>query len=155
MAAPEQVWTLAADRTTEVMLGIVCVGLVHALVLPRFAGDVLRRSLRSTFASMAHYAAVILRPGTPDRVYTILRRQMAGEVIKFAGSTAGYKDDPIGANAQFSCPKGIAVDREGNVYVADPGVGVIRKISPAGAVSTLAGSTSERLAVKRLSNPNR
>ena len=96
VATPEQVWTLAADRATEVTLGIVCVGLVHAVVLPRFAGDALRRSLRATFASMAHYAAVILRPGTPDRVFTVLRRQMAGEVIKF---------DSLRSYAVFEAPE--------------------------------------------------
>lgn len=96
VAVPGQVWTLAADRATEVTLGIVCVGLVHAVVLPRFAGDALRRSLRSTFLSMARYAAVILRPGTPDRVFTILRRQMAGEVIKF---------DALRSYAVFEAPE--------------------------------------------------
>jgi len=96
VAAPTQVWNLAADRATAVTLGIVCVGLVHAIVLPRFAGDALRRSLRSTFASMARYAAVILRPGTPGHVFTALRRQMAGDVIKF---------DALRSYAVFEAPE--------------------------------------------------
>jgi DNA-binding beta-propeller fold protein YncE len=47
--------------------------------------------------------------------------------------------DGIGALALFSNPMGIAVDRAGNAYIADTGNHVIRKVSPAGLVSTLAG----------------
>lgn len=58
----------------------------------------------------------------------------------FAGraSTAGAADG-AGANARFNRPWGVATDRDGNVYVADAGNYTVRKITPAGAVSTLAG----------------
>jgi sugar lactone lactonase YvrE len=45
-----------------------------------------------------------------------------------------------GTIALFQTPSGIAVDSAGNVYVADTGNSVIRKITPAGLVSTLAGT---------------
>jgi len=45
----------------------------------------------------------------------------------------------FGGSAQFSDPRGIAVDRAGNAYVADTGNHIIRKISPSGLVSNLAG----------------
>jgi sugar lactone lactonase YvrE len=48
--------------------------------------------------------------------------------------------DGTGRNAYFNGPKGIAVDAQGNVYVADTGNHVIRKVIPAaGVVTTLAG----------------
>jgi len=62
-----------------------------------------------------------------------------GEVSTFAGSTEGYKDG-TGADAQFYDPRGVAVDLFSNVYVVDAGNFLIRKITPGGVVSTLAGS---------------
>lgn len=44
-----------------------------------------------------------------------------------------------GVNAVFYSPQGVAVDGTGNVYVADEGNNLIRKINPSGNVSTLAG----------------
>ncbi len=49
-------------------------------------------------------------------------------------------DDGMGAAARFSNPVGVAVDAAGNVYVGDSGNHTIRKITPAGIVTTLAGS---------------
>ena len=60
-------------------------------------------------------------------------------VSTLAGSTQGYTDGP-GATAQFLIPIGVAVDGSGNVYVAERGGHKIRKVTPSGVVSTLAGS---------------
>ena len=65
----------------------------------------------------------------------------AGVVSTFAGSTWGYHD-ATGTAAQFDSPVGVAVDSSGNVYVADENNHRIRKITSAGVVSTLAGSTA-------------
>lgn len=69
----------------------------------------------------------------------------AGVVSTLAGSgTAGYLDGPA-ATAAFNAPKGVAVDGQGTVYVADYGNNCIRAISPAGMVSTWAGTTAPGL----------
>lgn len=57
-----------------------------------------------------------------------------------AGNGAAESSDGIGISASFSYPQGIAIDTQGNVYVADAGNNKIRKITPAGAVTTFAGS---------------
>jgi len=71
---------------------------------------------------------------------TIRRISPAGQ----AGTLAGLAGNPgsndgVGDNAQFRNPWGVAVDRSGTVYVADTSSSTIRKITPAGAVSTFAG----------------
>jgi streptogramin lyase len=48
-------------------------------------------------------------------------------------------DDGTGSAARFWNPQGVAVDSAGNVYVADVGSDTIRKVTPAGVVTTLAG----------------
>jgi len=57
----------------------------------------------------------------------------------FAGRPLGGSADGIGSNAQFYNPSGVAVDTNGNVYVADSGNNEIRKLAPSGFVSTIAG----------------
>jgi formylglycine-generating enzyme required for sulfatase activity len=62
-----------------------------------------------------------------------------GIVSTLAGSRTGQGGFGEGANARFSSPKGIVADSIGNVYVADSSNNNIRKITPTGIVSTLAG----------------
>jgi DNA-binding CsgD family transcriptional regulator/DNA-binding beta-propeller fold protein YncE len=63
-----------------------------------------------------------------------------GQVVLFAGAEeAGYRNGD-GAEARFDRPVGVAVDRHGTVFVADQGNARVRRISPLGQVSTLAGS---------------
>lgn len=55
----------------------------------------------------------------------------------------GHQDGP-GVSAQFWKPNGIAIDSNSNLYVADTFNHVIRKITPAGDVSTIAGTPQQR-----------
>ncbi|MEW6126876.1 MAG: NHL repeat-containing protein [Acidobacteriota bacterium] len=62
-----------------------------------------------------------------------------GEVTTLAGTgAAGYQDGEA-QSAMFDTPGGIAVDKLGNIFVADTGNDAIRKISKQGEVTTIAG----------------
>ena len=64
-----------------------------------------------------------------------------GVVTDVAGLRRTYgRADGAGIEARFSSPRGLAVDPSGNVYVADTDNNSIRKIDPAGNVTTVAGT---------------
>ncbi len=96
--------------------------------------------------------------GLKPAAFSITRVQLAGLVAvlafaagaraqsltftHFAGSPGGADSvDASGSDARFYSPQGVAIDGSGNVYVADTGNYTIRKITPGGAVTTLAGKT--------------
>jgi len=72
--------------------------------------------------------------------HTIYKITPAGVISVLAGSGVAGNNNAQGALASFNAPIGIAVDGQGNVYVADSGNNLIREISPAGLVTTLAGN---------------
>lgn len=78
---------------------------------------------------VADYSNNVVRKITPGGVVTTL----AGK----RGFTGGA--DGTGSAARFLTPNGIAVDPSGNLYVADYNADTIRKVTPAGVVTTLAG----------------
>jgi sugar lactone lactonase YvrE len=84
---------------------------------------------RSTLAMLAVLTlpAATLAAG-PDYVVTPL-----------AGAASNGSTDGSGATARFNEPQGVMVDASGNIVVADTGNRTIRRISPAGQVTTLAG----------------
>lgn len=77
-----------------------------------------------------------------DSSYHVIRKITPGAIVStFAGdpNRIGTADGPA-TQAQFHGPAGIAVDQSGNLYVSDEQENTIRKISPAGTVTTLAGA---------------
>jgi len=62
-----------------------------------------------------------------------------GVVSTFAGNGGDGYSDGTGTAAEFNLPKGIAIDASGNLYITDSGSDRVRKISPAGVVTTIAG----------------
>lgn len=71
----------------------------------------------------------------------ILYRGLDGRFQLLAGGVEGLADGQ-GSAARLNTPSGIALDAQGNLYVADTGNHAIRKISAQGMVSTLAGNGS-------------
>jgi len=77
-----------------------------------------------------------------DTNNSTIRRITASGVVTTLAGAAGQTggSDGVGSSALFYYPFGIAVDTAGNVYVADYDNSTIRKVTPGGSVSTLAGS---------------
>jgi sugar lactone lactonase YvrE len=70
----------------------------------------------------------LIRKITPD-----------GTVTTLAGSGSSGHANGTGSSSSFNGPEGVAVDSSGNVYVADTGNEIIRKITSGGIVTVLAG----------------
>jgi sugar lactone lactonase YvrE len=71
--------------------------------------------------------------------HRVRKIQRDGTVTTVAGTnTAGFKDGQ-GSAALLNTPDGIAVDADGNLYIAEFGNHAVRQITPSGYVLTLAG----------------
>lgn len=76
--------------------------------------------------------------------HSIRKISPAGVVTTLAGSAdISGSVDGVGTAARFSNPYGIAVDESGTIFVVDRVNGTVRKITPQGVVSTLAGVAAE------------
>ena len=76
--------------------------------------------------------------------HTIRRVTPAGVVTTIAGSPGNPgSSDGSGSSARFFSPRGIAVGRDGNLYVADTGNLTIRRVTPDGEVTTISGKAGE------------
>ena len=78
-----------------------------------------------------------------DRDASVVRKiSSGGTITTVAGTgTAGFSGDGgAAASAEINGPFGVAVDGAGNLYIADTGNEVVRKVSPDGTISTVAGT---------------
>ncbi|MGE5096806.1 MAG: hypothetical protein ACM3SO_16840 [Betaproteobacteria bacterium] len=72
--------------------------------------------------------------------HTIRKITSSGVVSTFAGAPgASGAADGVGAAARFSNPTAVALDNAGNLYAADTGNCLVRKVTPAAMVTTVAG----------------
>lgn len=122
-------------------------------------GEVTRIAGRSPFVGSADGAGVDARFDAPNGIaidgqgnlyitdadnFTIRKITPSAVVSTLAGTADQFGTaDGSGSTARFDTPSGIAVDAVGNVYVADTFNHAIRKITPAGLVTTFAGLKGE------------
>jgi len=131
-----------ADQSNHRIRKITPAGVVSTL-----AGQTSTGSANGTGAAASFFFPFGVAVDSSGHVYVadsfnnlIRKITPAGVVTTLAGSTSGSWVDGVGTNARFSGPFGISVDSAGNVYVGDGVNQRIRKITPAGVVTTLAGN---------------
>jgi len=119
-------------------------------VVSTFAGSGVQGSTNGngTSASFKSPAGVVIDASgnlyvTEGANRLIRKISPTGDVTTFAGSGAQGFTNGNGTSASFNKPAGIAIDALGNLYVAESANNSIRKISPTGDVTTLAGNGSE------------
>ncbi|MEC5145122.1 hypothetical protein [Chitinophaga sp. 212800010-3] len=95
----------------------------------------------TNFSAATHVLSDNFLPGE-GKLYALQKAPVAAMVSTLAGSgTAGFADGQgVLAQFNFTTNTGLATDAAGNIYVADINNHCIRKITPAGAVTTFAGS---------------
>jgi sugar lactone lactonase YvrE len=99
---------------------------------------------KGIFASFSNPQGIVFSPArnglvVADGGNNLIRLvALDGTVTTLAGSGAVGTADGAGAAAQFNDPAGLAIDTAGNIYIADLGNGVIRKLDPANTVTTIA-----------------
>ncbi len=134
-----------SDEANETIRKITPSGVVTTLAgTPGVSGSQNGTGSAATFSSPAGIAVdgtgnIYVADQTDD---TIRKVTQAGVVTSYAGTanTVGFTDGNATTVARFNSPYGVAVDGSGNVYVADTNNLIIRMITPAGVVSTLAGT---------------
>jgi sugar lactone lactonase YvrE len=78
----------------------------------------------------------------PDAYSNTIRKMSAAGVVSTVAGLSGFSGsaDGMGSAARFNGPTGVAVDKNGNLFVADNSNHTIRKITAGGSVTTIAGS---------------
>ncbi|MBM3267479.1 MAG: SMP-30/gluconolactonase/LRE family protein [Candidatus Sericytochromatia bacterium] len=132
--------------------GNAAIRVVNAGSVTTLAGSPGKRGLQNGQGSAARFAipsGIAFDPRTgrllvADAGNHVIRIvSIDGQVITLAGTGVPGDADGHRLSATFDSPAGVAVGTDGTVYVADSGNNTIRAISPAGLVTTLAGSGFE------------
>jgi sugar lactone lactonase YvrE len=136
------------DALGNVSVGIACAALPAGTPpqLTLYAGSVAAGHVDGSGAAASFNVPNALAADAAGNLYVAeyntVRKIAPGGVVTTLAGAAGVigSSDGAGAGASFNQPGGIAVDSAGNVYVADTGNNTVRQITPAGVVTTLAGT---------------
>jgi sugar lactone lactonase YvrE len=96
-----------------------------------------------TYLSPGPRGSILMTDRDANRVYeVVLRRRERPAVLDIAGTgSAGFSGDGGPATkAKLNVPYGVAMDRKGNIYIADRENNRVQKISRSGVVTTFAGT---------------
>ena len=123
-----------------------------------------KHSTNKTFLILLSICSTFLfscKQKSDEEAAPVLSSISTGSVVSTYAGTAGNfgSADGSASEASFFFPNGITTDSSGNTFVTDTGSNTIRKITPAGVVTTfagtagLSGSTDAIGAAARFNNP--
>ncbi len=98
-------------------------------------------TLNVTVPASAGTGKVMVKVDGHTATGPIFTYQFSTIVSTFAGNGDSFYADGTGTASSFDQPQGIAIDKVGNLYVADEVYNLIRKITPQAVVTTIAGNT--------------
>ncbi len=124
---------LISDSFNEAVRALSPSGEVTTLI----RGDRSQPRFRRPFAVITDHNGDIIF--SDEANHRILRLSGSGELTTVAGTGSRGTNNGPALEAGFYIPFGLAMDASGNILVADAGNNLIRKITPDGQVSTLAG----------------
>lgn len=128
---------VAQGKTGEIPIVLKLIWVPAVIAAMAFLGWRLWRQHSQQVVSQPVVPPRVAPSPPPPHIFSPSITTLAGQV-----GISGFADGP-GAQAQFHLPSSVAVDGNGNVYVADTANNVIRKIATNGVVSTLAGVAGE------------
>lgn len=132
-----------ADVSNHTIRKITSAGLVSTLAgLARSTGSAdgpgaTARFNSPTFVAVDHASNVYVADSSNHTIRKITSTGVVSTLAGLAGTPGSV--DGIGSVARFNLPRGIGLDSANNLYVAEVGNHTIRKITPAGEVSSFAG----------------
>ena len=130
-----------------VLLSCVCLVPAQDFLITTVAGGALPSTPAPATNVSIHFPQDVA-VDSAGNVYTstmnaVFKMDKSGVLTRLAGasSASGYSGDGGPAtSAQLNSPEGLAVDAAGNVYVADSGNYVVRKVAADGTISTVVGN---------------
>ena len=128
-----------SDSSNNVIRKVTPAGTISTLATPQMANPA---GLAMDAAGNLYIAVQGARFSAPNNVNRILKVSPSGTVTTVAGNgTGGFSGDGGPAtSAELNGPSGVAVDAQGNLYIADTLNNRVRKVTPDGIISTVAGN---------------
>jgi trimeric autotransporter adhesin len=128
-----------SDSSNNVIRKVTPAGIISTLSTPQLANPA---GLAMDAAGNLYIAVQGSINSVPNNVNLILKVSPSGAVTTVAGNgTGGFSGDGGPAtSAELNGPSGVAIDAQGNLYIADTLNNRVRKVTPDGTISTVAGN---------------